>query len=68
MHGGHTNRPSDLAWAPVGHKGSVGGGATELGMDWFMASCAEDNVVQVWRVGDSVWAGERRQVDMEDLE
>ncbi|KAG8876697.1 Histone acetyltransferase type B subunit 2 [Tulasnella sp. 331] len=67
VHGGHTNRPSDLCWAPVGHKNGAGKGELD-GMDWFVASCAEDNVVQVWRVGESVWAGERKTVDMEDLE
>lgn len=62
VHGGHTSRPSDIAWAPVGHPGGA------VDMDWFMASCAEDNVVQIWRMGESVYAGERRVVDMEDLE
>lgn len=50
------------------HGGKRGQSKEELGMDWFMASCAEDNVVQVWRVGESVWAGEKKQIDMEDLE
>ena len=39
-----------------------------LDMDWFIASCAEDNVVQVWKMGEGVYAGERRVVEMEDLE
>ncbi|KAG8965172.1 Histone acetyltransferase type B subunit 2 [Tulasnella sp. 419] len=77
VHGGHTNRPSDLAWAPtgVGRKGAISEGAASsktekegLGMDWFVASCAEDNVVQVWRMGESVWAGERKVVEDDDLE
>jgi len=68
VHGGHTSRPSDIAWAPVGH--GLGGGSKEKGlnMDWFMASVAEDNVVQIWRMGEGVYAGERRVVEMEDLE
>lgn len=69
VHGGHTSRPSDLCWAPVGY--GMGAGGTKgkrLNMDWFLASSAEDNVLQVWRMGESVYAGERRVVDMEDLE
>ncbi|KAG8903018.1 Histone acetyltransferase type B subunit 2 [Tulasnella sp. 417] len=68
VHGGHTSRPSDIAWAPVGHGLGNGKQPASLDMNWFMASCAEDNVVQVWKMGESVYAGERRVVEMEDLE
>jgi len=57
----------DLGWAsPVGERAGDGSGA--LGMDWFMASCAEDNVLQVWKMGENVWAGERSKVEEADLE
>lgn len=63
MHGGHTDKPTDIAWAPPTVTGDSG-----LNMDWFMASAAEDNVLQVWRIGESVWAGEKRHIRDEDLE
>ena len=35
MHGGHTNRVSDIAWNPSD--------------PWVMCSAAEDNIIQVWQ-------------------
>jgi len=35
MHGGHTNRVSDIGW--------------NLCDPWVMCSAAEDNIIQVWQ-------------------
>ena len=35
MHGGHTNRVSDISWNPSD--------------PWVMCSAAEDNIIQVWQ-------------------
>ena len=35
MHGGHTNRVSDISWNPCD--------------PWVMCSAAEDNIIQVWQ-------------------
>jgi len=58
VHGGHTSRPTDLGWAP----------GQGVDREWFMVSAAEDNVVQVWKMSEGIYArGERRVEDM-DLE
>ncbi|ORX57400.1 retinoblastoma-binding protein 4 [Hesseltinella vesiculosa] len=41
MHGGHTNKISDFNWHP--------------GHPWTLASAAEDNVVQVWKIAASIY-------------
>ena len=42
VHGGHTSKISDFSW-----------NETE---DWFIASVAEDNVLQVWQMASSIYA------------
>ncbi|KAF8253155.1 WD40 repeat-like protein [Wilcoxina mikolae CBS 423.85] len=49
MHGGHTNRVSDFAWNPND--------------PWVMVSAAEDNLIQCWKVSNTI-VGK----DMEDEE
>lgn len=56
VHGGHTARPTDVAWA------------NGEGMDWYIASAAEDNVVQAWRMSEGIYARGQRKVDEMDLE
>jgi histone-binding protein RBBP4 len=40
MHGGHTNRVSDFAWNPND--------------PWVMVSAAEDNLIQCWKVSNTI--------------
>ena len=42
MHGGHTSKISDFGWSE-----------TE---DWVFASVAEDNILQVWQMAESIYA------------
>jgi histone-binding protein RBBP4 len=56
VHGGHTTRPTDIAWA-VGD-----------GMEWYMASAAEDNVVQFWKMSEGIYARGQHKVEEIDLE
>lgn len=42
VHGGHTSRPTDLAW--------------NLNEDWTLATAAEDNVLQIWRPSQTLTA------------
>ncbi|KAM0788100.1 Histone-binding protein rbbp4 [Microbotryomycetes sp. NB124-2] len=44
VHGGHTSRPTDLAWSP--------------NEEWTMATAAEDNVLQVWRPSATLYSNE----------
>ena len=54
MHGGHTNRISDFTWNP--------------NLPWVVASTAEDNLVQIWQVSNSIVGKEIDDVEMEELE
>lgn len=54
VHGGHTSRPTDLAW--------------NVNEEWTMGTAAEDNVVQVWRPSRSLWSTDDVAIDLEDLE
>lgn len=56
VHGGHTARPTDVAWA------------SGNGMDWYVLSAAEDNVVQAWKMSEGIYARGQRKVDEMDLE
>lgn len=42
IHGGHTSKISDFAW-----NGSD---------DWVVASVAEDNILQIWQMAESIYA------------
>lgn len=56
MHGGHTNRISDFSWNPND--------------PWVVASAAEDNLVQIWQVANSIVGKEPEPDDvaMDELE
>ena len=56
VHGGHTSRTTDIAWA------------NGEGMDWYVASAAEDNVVQVWKMSEGIYARGEKKVDDMELE
>ncbi|KAF8336363.1 histone acetyltransferase type B subunit 2 [Cantharellus anzutake] len=56
VHGGHTSRPTDVAWA-LGDE-----------MQWYVASAAEDNVVQIWKMSEGIYARGQRKVEDMDLE
>ncbi|RVD81780.1 uncharacterized protein DFL_009629 [Arthrobotrys flagrans] len=53
MHGGHTNRVSDFAWNP--HD------------PWVMASAAEDNLLQIWRVASAIVGKDDEEIPEEEL-
>ena len=42
MHAGHTGRVNDFSWNPND-------------VDWNIASVADDNILQVWTIGENVW-------------
>ncbi|CBK23593.2 uncharacterized protein [Blastocystis hominis] len=48
IHGGHTSKVNDLAWNP--------------NRDWALASVADDNILQVWEMADSVHNGKKYDV------
>jgi histone-binding protein RBBP4 len=41
IHGGHTSKISDFAWNP--------------NEEWLMASCAEDNILQIWQMAENIY-------------
>ena len=45
VHGGHTNKVTDMSWCP------------EPGSTSYMASVAEDNILQIWQPTDAVMNG-----------
>ena len=44
VHGGHTSKVSDFGWCE-----------TE---DWYLASVAEDNILQVYQLAENIYNGE----------
>ncbi|EEB08702.2 kinetochore protein Mis16 [Schizosaccharomyces japonicus yFS275] len=54
MHGGHTNRVSDLSWNPNNK--------------WVLASLADDNILQIWSPSKVIWASDSLKIDSKDLE
>ncbi|KAF3912839.1 Coronin-6 [Arthrobotrys entomopaga] len=54
MHGGHTNRVSDFSW--------------NLNDPWVMASAAEDNLLQVWKVAGAIVGREDEDITEEELQ
>lgn len=41
VHGGHTAKISEFSWNPE--------------MPWVIASAAEDNILQVWKMAESIY-------------
>ena len=54
MHGGHTNRISDFSW--------------NMNDPWVLCSAAEDNLIQVWKVANSLVGKDLEDVPIEELE
>mmetsp|Transcript_5355 Transcript_5355/g.20004 ORF Transcript_5355/g.20004 Transcript_5355/m.20004 type:complete len:427 (-) Transcript_5355:94-1374(-) len=52
IHGGHTSKVSDIAWNPA--------------EDWMMASVAEDNILQVWQVAQSIYYANDEEDEMQE--
>ncbi len=47
IHGGHTDRISDFSWNPNAEE------------EWTIASVADDNVIQCWRMAENIYTQER---------
>ena len=47
VHGGHTSKVSDFAWCE-----------TE---DWYVASVAEDNILQIWQMAENIYNDEQEE-------
>jgi histone-binding protein RBBP4 len=56
VHGGHTNRPTDLSWCPNVEK------------RFHLATVAEDNVVMVWQPSKNIYGRDEVSVQPEELE
>ena len=54
MHGGHTNRVADFAWNPND--------------PWLIASAAEDNLLQCWRVATAIVGKDDAEIPADELE
>ena len=54
MHGGHTNRIADFSW--------------NQNDPWVLASAAEDNLIQVWKVADAIVGKDDQDVPIDELE
>ena len=67
VHGGHTDKVGDISWlgdsgsrARAGGDGSSssGGGSSWPGDEWVIASVADDNIVQIWEMAESIYRDE----------
>ncbi|KAI9257645.1 WD40-repeat-containing domain protein [Sporodiniella umbellata] len=47
VHGGHTNRISDLCWNPA--------------EPWMLGSCGDDNILQAWTVASTIHSQEKNE-------
>ncbi|KAJ2902931.1 histone acetyltransferase type b subunit 2 [Zalerion maritima] len=54
MHGGHTNHLADFSWNPND--------------PWLVCSAAEDNLLQIWRVADSIVGREEADLPVDEVE
>lgn len=53
MHGGHTNHLADFSW--------------NLNDPWLVASAAEDNMLQVWKVAESIVGKDEADINLEEM-
>jgi len=51
LHGGHTGRIADFSW--------------NCSDDWFIASVAEDNILQMWQMGENIYL-EKDEAEFEE--
>jgi histone-binding protein RBBP4 len=54
MHGGHTNHLADFSW--------------NMNEPWVVCSAAEDNLIQIWKVADSIVNKDTEDIPMDELE
>lgn len=54
MHSGHTNHLADFSWNP--------------NEPWLVASAAEDNLLQIWRVADTIVKKDDGELPVEELD
>jgi len=54
MHGGHTNHLADFSW--------------NLNDPWVVCSAAEDNLLQVWKVAESIVCQDEADLPMQELD
>lgn len=53
MHGGHTNHLTDFSW--------------NQNEPWLMASAAEDNMLQIWKVADSIVGKDDAEISLDEM-
>ncbi|KAH8652316.1 WD40-repeat-containing domain protein [Xylariales sp. PMI_506] len=53
MHGGHTNHLADFSW--------------NLNEPWLVASAAEDNMLQVWKVAESIVGKDEGDINLDEM-
>lgn len=53
MHGGHTNHLADFSW--------------NLNDPWLVASAAEDNMLQIWKVANSIVGRDEADLPLDEL-
>lgn len=56
VHGGHTDKISDLSWNP------------NAGDEWVVASVADNNVLQIWQMAENIYGLEEAETKATDLE
>lgn len=54
MHGGHTNHLADFSWNP--------------NEPWVVCSAAEDNLIQIWKVAESIVGKDIDDIPMDEVE
>lgn len=54
MHGGHTNHLSEFSWNPND--------------PWVVASAADDNVLQIWRVAEAIVDKDDAGIPLDEVE
>lgn len=53
MHGGHTNHLTDFSW--------------NLNDPWLIASAAEDNKLQIWKVANSIVGKDEGDLSLDEI-
>lgn len=54
MHGGHTNHLADFCW--------------NSNDPWLVCSAAEDNLLQIWKVADSIVGADDADIGINELD
>lgn len=54
MHGGHTNHLADFSWNP--------------NEPWLVASAAEDNLLQIWKVAEAIVGKDDGDLPVDELD